>query len=56
MNTTDLEDFRCILCRQYFVPPSVLPHLLPCTHYLCTPCLQHAQHNNHKVVICPEDL
>jgi hypothetical protein len=52
----DIEDFKCILCKECFLPPYALPYLLPCTHSLCTKCLQTAitQHDSH--IICPEDL
>ena len=52
----DIEDFKCILCKQYFIPPFVLPYLLPCTHSLCTKCLQAAISHNDTHIICPEDL
>lgn len=56
MLTIHLTDLRCTLCKNLFSPPSVLPHLLPCTHYICTSCIQKAQTINQNFIICPDDL
>lgn len=49
-----IDDFKCTLCANWFCPPFNLPYLLPCTHSICTSCLQKASSNDH--IICPEDL
>jgi hypothetical protein len=49
-----IDDFKCTLCTNWFCQPFNLPYLLPCTHSICTSCLQKSSNNDH--IICPEDL
>lgn len=49
----DIEDFKCVLCKESFLPPYALPYLLPCTHSLCTKCLQTAIAQHDSCIICP---
>ncbi len=53
----DIDDFKCTLCKDLFCPPHNLPYLLPCTHSICTNCINKISVTNHsQTVICAEDL
>ena len=51
MKMFHIDEFKCIVCANWFCPPFNLPYLLPCTHSVCTHCLHKSLDSGQ--IICP---